>query len=116
MGMLDNAKKHPVNNAHGVLLQYNRPARGELPQPCFGRGPRGSSCKARLMFGAMQARGGLVEVATRDVCRGAAEAVKSGCGANEGKVNFPKTRLRAVGLANDFHKSSVMLGVILKAL
>lgn len=59
---------------------------------------------------------GLVEVTTRGVYRGAGEAVKSGCGANEGKVNFPKTRLCAVGLANDFHKSPVMLGVILKAL
>lgn len=56
-----------------------------------------------------------MEVTTRDVCRGTGEAVENGWRANEGKVNFPETWLCAVGLANDFHKSPVMVEAILKA-
>lgn len=56
-----------------------------------------------------------MEVTTRDVCRGAGVAVKNGCRANEGKVNFAEARLCAMGLADDVHKSPVMLEAILRA-
>lgn len=55
---------------------------------------------------------GLMEVTMRHVCRG---TVKNGWTANEGKVNFPEAWPCAVGLADDFHKSRVMLEAILKA-
>lgn len=63
----------------------------------------------------MQTVYGLMEVTTRDVCRGTGATVKNGWTANEGKVNFTEARLCAVGLADDFHKSPVIFEAILKA-
>ena len=57
----------------------------------------------------MQAAYGLMEVTTRDVCRGTGEGVKNGWRASEGKVNLPENQPCAVGLADDFHKSPVIL-------
>lgn len=53
----------------------------------------------------------LMEVTTRAVCRGICDAVKNGWTANERNVDF----VEAMGLADDFHKSPVMLEAILKA-
>lgn len=47
----------------------------------------------------------LLEMTRRGVCRGIGEAVKNGCRANEGKVNFPQCQPYAVGPVDDIHKS-----------
>lgn len=63
----------------------------------------------------MQTMYGLMEVTTRDVCRGTNEVVKNSWSANEGKVNFAEAQPCALGFARDFHKSLVTLEAILKA-
>lgn len=57
----------------------------------------------------------LMAVTTRAVCRGICDAVKNGWTANERNVDFVEAQTCAMGLADDFHKSPVMLEAILKA-
>lgn len=51
--------------------------------------------------------------AARDVCGGTDHIIKNGWTAKEG--NLSEAQPCAVGLADDFHKSAVMLKAILKA-